>query len=71
VGLSCSPPIRREAGPPDGARPERCRILTVSRHRPNIRASGELVLGTWQSVFLAEWDGPRAREIALVVVSGS
>ncbi|NJD19934.1 MAG: YjbQ family protein [Gemmatimonadetes bacterium] len=26
---------------------------------------GELVLGTWQHVFLAEWDGPRAREVAL------
>lgn len=28
---------------------------------------GELVLGTWQSVFLAEWDGPRHRQIALLV----
>lgn len=26
---------------------------------------GELVLGTWQHVFLAEWDGPRERQIAL------
>jgi secondary thiamine-phosphate synthase enzyme len=29
--------------------------------------SGDLVLGTWQSVFLAEWDGPRSRQIALLV----
>lgn len=29
---------------------------------------GELVLGTWQRVFLAEWDGPRSREIAVVAV---
>ena len=29
---------------------------------------GALVLGTWQHVFLAEWDGPRAREIAVAVV---
>lgn len=29
---------------------------------------GALILGTWQHVFLAEWDGPRSREIALVVV---
>jgi secondary thiamine-phosphate synthase enzyme len=28
---------------------------------------GELVLGTWQRVFLAEWDGPRAREIRALV----
>ena len=26
---------------------------------------GELVLGTWQHVFLAEWDGPRERQVAL------
>lgn len=25
---------------------------------------GTLVLGTWQKVFLAEWDGPRERSIA-------
>lgn len=26
---------------------------------------GDLVLGTWQHIFLAEWDGPRSREIAV------
>ena len=25
---------------------------------------GDLLLGTWQGVFLAEWDGPRRRRIA-------
>jgi secondary thiamine-phosphate synthase enzyme len=29
---------------------------------------GAPVLGTWQHVFLAEWDGPRPREIAVAVV---
>jgi secondary thiamine-phosphate synthase enzyme len=29
---------------------------------------GRLVLGTWQKVFLAEWDGPRRREVAYRVV---
>jgi secondary thiamine-phosphate synthase enzyme len=28
---------------------------------------GELVLGTWQHVFLAEWDGPRQRQVAYIV----
>ena len=27
--------------------------------------SGELVLGTWQGVFLCEFDGPRTREVVL------
>lgn len=31
---------------------------------------GELVLGTWQAVFLAEWDGPRSRTIAYRVIAG-
>ena len=31
---------------------------------------GELVLGTWQGVFLAEWDGPRTRRIAVKVMGG-
>ncbi len=31
---------------------------------------GDLVLGTWQRVFLAEWDGPRRRIIALRVLPG-
>lgn len=30
---------------------------------------GELVLGTWQGIFLAEWDGPRRRRIALRISS--
>ena len=28
---------------------------------------GELLLGQWQKIFLAEWDGPREREIALII----
>lgn len=28
---------------------------------------GRLVLGTWQRVFLCEWDGPRVRSIAIRV----
>ena len=30
---------------------------------------GDLVLGTWQGVFLAEWDGPRSRQVALKISS--
>lgn len=27
---------------------------------------GRLVLGTWQKVFLCEWDGPRERQVAVL-----
>ncbi|MFW6205928.1 MAG: secondary thiamine-phosphate synthase enzyme YjbQ [Gemmatimonadota bacterium] len=32
---------------------------------------GDLVLGTWQKVFLAEWDGPRERSVAYRISSGA
>jgi secondary thiamine-phosphate synthase enzyme len=28
---------------------------------------GKLVLGTWQRVFLCEWDGPRTRQVAVAI----
>jgi secondary thiamine-phosphate synthase enzyme len=31
---------------------------------------GALLLGRWQRVFLAEWDGPRSRDVAYVVNGG-
>jgi len=37
--------------------------LTLLVHR------GDLVLGTWQGVFLVEWDGPRTRSVAVRVVA--
>ena len=31
---------------------------------------GELVLGTWQGIFFAEFDGPRSRKLHLQLVAG-
>jgi secondary thiamine-phosphate synthase enzyme len=31
---------------------------------------GRLVLGTWQSIFFCEFDGPRHRRVALKVIAG-
>ncbi len=30
---------------------------------------GKLALGTWQAIFLCEWDGPRTREVEVGVTS--
>ncbi len=30
---------------------------------------GDIILGTWQGVFLAEWDGPRRRRVAVRISS--
>ena len=32
--------------------------------------AGQLVLGTWQSIYLCEFDGPRTRNILIKVFSG-
>ncbi|MGQ9855804.1 MAG: secondary thiamine-phosphate synthase enzyme YjbQ [Fervidobacterium sp.] len=32
--------------------------------------NGSLMLGTWQGVFLCEFDGPRTREIYLKIIAG-
>jgi secondary thiamine-phosphate synthase enzyme len=37
--------------------------LTLLIHR------GDVILGTWQGVFLAEWDGPRTRRVAMRISS--
>jgi secondary thiamine-phosphate synthase enzyme len=33
-------------------------------------ANGRLALGTWQAVYLAEFDGPRSRKLDVTVVPG-
>jgi secondary thiamine-phosphate synthase enzyme len=35
-----------------------------------IVSGGELVLGTWQGIYLCEWDGPRERKVALQLLHG-
>jgi len=35
-----------------------------------IVSNGNLLLGTWQGIFLCEFDGPRTREVVVKVVGG-
>ena len=34
-------------------------------------SGGRLVLGTWQGVYLCEWDGPRERRVAVQVLAAA
>ncbi|MBN2353474.1 MAG: YjbQ family protein [Spirochaetales bacterium] len=34
-------------------------------------ARGDLFLGTWQGIFLCEYDGPRSRRVAVQVIASS
>ena len=31
---------------------------------------GKLILGTWQAIFFAEFDGPRHRRVAVKLITG-
>jgi secondary thiamine-phosphate synthase enzyme len=47
-----------------------CRALLLSASVCLNVGDGRLQLGRWQRVFLAELDGPRAREVSILVVGG-
>jgi secondary thiamine-phosphate synthase enzyme len=44
-----------------------CRQLVLSAFVTLLVEEGELVLGTWQSIFAVELDGPRRRQLALQI----
>lgn len=47
-----------------------CRALLLGPSACLNVVDGRLLLGRWQRVFMAELDGPRAREISVLILSG-
>jgi secondary thiamine-phosphate synthase enzyme len=45
-----------------------CRALLLAPSVSLNIADGRLQLGTWQRVFLAELDGPRIRNVSIVII---
>jgi secondary thiamine-phosphate synthase enzyme len=43
-------------------------LLGTSKHF--VIRDGRLILGTWQSIFLCEFDGPRSRKVIVKVLEG-
>jgi secondary thiamine-phosphate synthase enzyme len=43
-------------------------LLGTSKHF--VIRDGRLILGTWQSIFLCEFDGPRSRKVVVKVLEG-
>jgi len=48
-----------------------CRALLLGCSASLNLAGGRLQLGRWQRIFLVEMDGPRTREISVLVLGGS
>ena len=54
--------------PPNGH--SHCRALLLGSTAALNVVAGELQLGRWQRVFLVELDGPRTRDVSLLLVGG-
>jgi secondary thiamine-phosphate synthase enzyme len=55
--------------PPNGH--SHCRALLLGPAAALNVADGEIQLGRWQRVFLVELDGPRSREVSLLLLGGA
>ncbi len=47
------------------------RSAVIGNSRMVIIDNGELVLGTWEGIFLGEFDGPRERKVYVKILKGS
>jgi len=52
---------------PEGNTDSHAKVVMVGASQVIFVEGGKLVLGTWQGIFLCEFDGPREREILVRV----
>ncbi|MBQ8179548.1 MAG: YjbQ family protein [Candidatus Methanomethylophilaceae archaeon] len=69
-GLDMAFPDRPEFRHMEGNSHAHLRTSCVGPSVTVIVSDGELVLGTWQGIYLCEFDGPRRRRVAVKVVEG-
>jgi secondary thiamine-phosphate synthase enzyme len=70
VGLDAISPQRAEYRHGEGNSPAHIKSSLVGTSQAVIIAGGKLVLGTWQGIYLAEFDGPRRRKVLVKVMAG-
>jgi secondary thiamine-phosphate synthase enzyme len=69
LGLDAISPQRPEYRHSEGNSPAHLKSSLVGAAQFVLVADGRLVLGTWQGVYLAEFDGPRRRQVLVKVVA--
>lgn len=67
AGLSRAFPEREDYRHAEGNSHSHLRTSCVGPSQTLIVTEGDLLLGTWQSLFLCEFDGPRTRRVAVKV----
>ena len=70
VGLDALSPQRPEYRHGEGNSPAHLKSSLVGASQTLLIAGGKLVLGTWQGIYLAEFDGPRRRKVMIKVIEG-
>ena len=70
VGLDAISPQRAEYRHGEGNSPAHLKSSLVGASQCVLIAGGKLVLGTWQGIYLAEFDGPRRRKVLIKVIAG-
>jgi secondary thiamine-phosphate synthase enzyme len=70
LGLDVISPQRPEYRHGEGNSPAHLKSSLVGASQFVPVAGGKLALGTWQGVYLAEFDGPRRRKVFVKVIAG-
>jgi secondary thiamine-phosphate synthase enzyme len=70
VGLDAISPRRAEYRHSEGNSPAHLKSSLVGASLCVLIAGGKLVLGTWQGIYLAEFDGPRRRQVLVKTIPG-
>jgi len=70
VGLNQFLPhdVLREFRHTEGNSPAHIKASLVGQYLMLVVENGNLVLGTWQGIFLAEFDGPRERKVLIKIL---
>ncbi len=69
LGLEKAFPVRPEFRHAEGNSHAHLRTSCVGPSQTIIVSDGKLLLGTWQGIYLCEFDGPRNRKIQVKVIS--
>jgi secondary thiamine-phosphate synthase enzyme len=70
IGLDAIAPQRREYQHGEGNSPAHLKSSLIGASLCVLISGGKLVLGIWQGVYLAEFDGPRRRKVLVKLMAG-
>ena len=70
LGLDCISPDRKEYQHSEGNSDAHIKSSLVGASETLIIENGKAVLGTWQGIYLLEFDGPRERTFYIKIIEG-